>query len=796
MFVKIEDEGILTSKKAEPLELRPKIVTYCEIHSRRCSLTSIVLAENWPSWSYILNSLGWHNQLILVRNPLPQIIDLFSKNIVAFDDWRSLSTVDSTLDVVIWIQGSLSFCVDAVSYFSDLNLSCLGWNLITRSTEQSSLSTLTLFKAMEHLNMSWHWSQLKHHCLGGITNSTWTFGTTFNVPLSALTKISLIKRFMNDILSPTLKGRSIELTNETPNPNFVSLESLSRDMFIIAPSVFSCSGWIKRKLTIREKAAAYDLPVHMVQNSKLEELVYFEYSAPGKILYRIISEISKVLDPKFWEETKTSFKNSFDISVLLDKLKLSDDEALKLKREQDIKAAKNDDAEIDTSPWDTRVFSKFPHITFLKHIQKPHLNVLREKLLLRRYRRNIYNDTISYIKEKHGHTWFSQYLRIIKRGKRKIKPSLLLDLEVARDCLWRSNEATWWEYTCGSTLLFWRWPVSARKYARDGYPIHIISPLPSYRKMQRWDVDEIVNAKMIAKLRDVCKKKYIAPGFIKSLTGFFSVPKGIGDIRMVYDATACGLNDCVWAPNFFLPTVKSLTRSLISSTWMGDLDLGEMFLNFHSDRDLHPFVGVDLTELALKDGQSVKQFYWEGWTRMLMGFKPSPYNAIQGALIGEEIVRGDRRDKDNFFRWDKFILNLPDSPNYEPTLPWGFKWNDLLQSIANELYKFVDDLCVNGSTEDQCQKAMRQDASRFNYLGIQEEARKTRDPSLTPGAWSGNIIENDGKNIWVTCSQEKWNKAKAMIQLWLAHFDSRNPLFDHKSMERGRVFFGSSSHNF
>ena len=89
-----------------------------------------------------------------------------------------------------------------------------------------------------------------------------------------------------------------------------------------------------------------------------------------------------------------------------------------------------------------------------------------------------------------------------------------------------------------------------------------------------------MNEKMIAKLKDVRKKKYIAPGFISSLTGFFSVPKGVGDIRMVYDATACGLNNCVWAPNFFLPTVRSLTRSLIGSTWMGDLDLGEFFETF------------------------------------------------------------------------------------------------------------------------------------------------------------------------------------------------------------------------
>ena len=77
---------------------------------------------------------------------------------------------------------------------------------------------------------------------------------------------------------------------------------------------------------------------------------------------------------------------------------------------------------------------------------------------------------------------------------------------------------------------------------------------------------------------------------------------------------------------------------------MGDLDLGEMFLNFHLPKEMHPFVGVDITCIAQEEGNQVESRYWEGWTRMLMGFKPSPYNSIRGALIGEEIVRGDRRD--------------------------------------------------------------------------------------------------------------------------------------------------------
>ena len=84
---------------------------------------------------------------------------------------------------------------------------------------------------------------------------------------------------------------------------------------------------------------------------------------------------------------------------------------------------------------------------------------------------------------------------------------------------------------------------------------------------------------------------------MKSLTGFFAVPKGEDDIRIVYDASVCGLNDALWCPNCFLPTIDSVLRNAGSETWFGDIDLGEMFLNFQLDEKILPWVGVDVSEL-------------------------------------------------------------------------------------------------------------------------------------------------------------------------------------------------------
>ena len=126
--------------------------------------------------------------------------------------------------------------------------------------------------------------------------------------------------------------------------------------------------------------------------------------------------------------------------------------------------------------------------------------------------------------------------------------------------------------------------------------------------------------KMKAKLDKVRKRRYIAPGFVSSLTSFFAVPKGSNEIRMVYDASLSGLNDSIWVPRFPLPTIRTHLRSVQEGTYMADLDIGEMFLNFFLQSDLRALCGVDLT----KYGGTVKEFEtvaWEVWQRAAMGLK-------------------------------------------------------------------------------------------------------------------------------------------------------------------------------
>jgi hypothetical protein len=137
---------------------------------------------------------------------------------------------------------------------------------------------------------------------------------------------------------------------------------------------------------------------------------------------------------------------------------------------------------------------------------------------------------------------------------------------------------------------------------------------------------------------------------------------------MVYDASiTSGLNDAVWVPRFVLPTINTHLRSVGPPTYMGDIDVGEMFLNFILTEELRCLAGVDLTLFVEHEGEGV---LWERWGRALMGFTGSPYQACQGMNVAEEVIRGDHKDLNNILGWIEVVMNMPGVEGYDCTMPW------------------------------------------------------------------------------------------------------------------------------
>ena len=291
-----------------------------------------------------------------------------------------------------------------------------------------------------------------------------------------------------------------------------------------------------------------------------------------------------------------------------------------------MKATKSDDAKVNKKQLDIWLVDNFksPDTAAVKvclpgsycPTKHGHLfNGLRS-LALRWYRRKTSRSFLAYLHAQHGkgksyqeilHTntgkkVFSILLwvklrygfKVLKKPKCKDRGSKDLnefrkDLIVGGEAVWRATLASWWNWDGGSTICFWRWPRCHRTAVRDGTKAFIHRhKLPSYSRPQKLSKDPETRKRVKDKVNGVRGRGYINTGGVKSTTGFFDVTKGDTDIRMVYDATECGLNDALWTLNFFSPTINSILRNADGSTWFGDIDLGEMFLNYWLDEELRP----------------------------------------------------------------------------------------------------------------------------------------------------------------------------------------------------------------
>jgi hypothetical protein len=242
----------------------------------------------------------------------------------------------------------------------------------------------------------------------------------------------------------------------------------------------------------------------------------------------------------------------------------------------------------------------------------------------------------------------------------------------------------------------------------------------------------------------------------------------------------------LWVPSFPLHTVKSLLRAVHPQTWMADTDLGEMFLNFVLHESLRELAGVDVT-LYREEREGQEGLCWERWQRCAMGLKSSPYQTTQSMLFAEDVMRGDSDDPKNVFRWNSVILNLPGSQTYDPSRPWVYKVRKD-GTPAADFFFYIDDNRTTGNDEQEAWKGAQRVDSVCSFLGIQDAARKRRKASQTPGAWAGAVVSTDGEGVYVSVSQEKWDKAKAMIDATAAEAAAAENWLDRKVLKQRRGF--------
>jgi hypothetical protein len=496
-----------------------------------------------------------------------------------------------------------------------------------------------------------------------------------------------------------------------------------------------------------------------------------------------------------------------------DRVKGHQDKALEdISREQrQRKAVKSDDAEVPEYLWEDQLLE----VMKMETADDDTLNKIRRismwlrTKMLRWWKRKVTTSYINWAKDKYSLSDVQENIDWIKwNGEKYVwskdgkgdyrgwwKQRFLIthqDAVPARDALWRAARTSWWGWDSGSRPFHWRWPKFYQDVIRDGLKVHFQSAPPKYTRSQRDMPDEAMKLLVIKKLMKARQRGYIAPGVVESLTAFFAVPKGADDIRLVYDGSVSGLNLSIWVPRFFLPTLRTHLRAVDEDTYMADVDIGEMFLNFILHRELRTLAGVDITHYFPKEATDTEDRradrMWETWQRAAMGLKSSPYQAVQAMGVAEEFIRGDRLDPDNVFRWDKVVLNLPGSNDYDVSKPWVYKMRSDDGRIAADLFVFVDDLRPTGPSKREAWLAARQAASRLNFLGIQDAPRKRRASSRCPGAWAGGVIITTDDGVFVLTSQEKWDKAKAQVEEVRMMLEKDPEKISRKRLEQIRGF--------
>jgi hypothetical protein len=549
---------------------------------------------------------------------------------------------------------------------------------------------------------------------------------------------------------------------------------------IRCPSVFTSSGWVDRSLTLPELMSAFDVPPQAHPRGrpdKGEKVPFgccFLVTPPIKLLQRCLECWAPEMAPIQYEEKRevpgTTARESEGMYI--------QDDQKSGPRAEFALSTKADDAEAFTEMWNDRIWERVPFCHKRKsafacrYAGRCPLDAIRAGCL-RRWRKNVLTSLIQYLRHKHGDSWSTSC---------RDHP----DLVAGRLCLFHCAGANWWEWQKGSTLLFWQWPPQLQQGARDGHPIWIRDSLPSYRVPQKTERDSVRLEQIKAKLNNIREKRYVGRGTIQSLTGYFAVPKGPSDVRMVYDASKTGLNAALWVPSFALPATEDLLDLLDSNSWMGDLDKGEMFFNFPLDINVRPYCGIDLRPYLYPNRQQGNT-WWEAWQRCVMGLVASPYICTKEAALADEVARGNPSDPSNPFQWTAVVLNLPGSPDYSPRLPWVFRVR-ADGHMASDVVTYVDDMRSVGHSRDSCWEVGHTLACWYSWLGIQVTSRKTRPPSQTPGAWAGAVVSTGAQGVGVKCSQDKCDKAKALLQDILAELE-RSDQLQYKPLEQKRGFF-------
>ncbi|KAL7565156.1 hypothetical protein ACA910_021534 [Epithemia clementina (nom. ined.)] len=182
-----------------------------------------------------------------------------------------------------------------------------------------------------------------------------------------------------------------------------------------------------------------------------------------------------------------------------------------------VKATKSDDAEIPQFLWDDRV----------RRGLKQTLNDDKFSVFVQAFRVWLHRYWAQKVTQEFWTWWRWEHSQCAFNGK-EFTPR---NLEAGLCDIRHAHASTWWDWDQGSSPFFWRFPVLWMKEMCDGISPMWINPPPRYTQHQNLNPDPNKAGLEKKKLSKVRQRGYITPERdIRSLTSFFSVPKGPDDI--------------------------------------------------------------------------------------------------------------------------------------------------------------------------------------------------------------------------------------------------------------------------
>eukprot|EP00957_Ditylum_brightwellii_P105988 8085031-Ditylum_brightwellii.AAC.1 len=154
-----------------------------------------------------------------------------------------------------------------------------------------------------------------------------------------------------------------------------------------------------------------------------------------------------------------------------------------------------------------------------------------------------------------------------------------------------------------------------------------------------------------------------------------------------------------------------------------------MFLNFIMTEELQSYCSMDLSHWFGEKGQAS----WDYWTRLMMGFKPSPYGSVEPILFADEVIRGT------------------DMMRKTPSSGRGYVRSD--STSTSDFVTYNDDVPTGGTV--------------IGYLGVQDTPLKWHPDSKRAGAWSETKFAIGSFGVGLLLIEERWDKTKVYM-LWIS----------------------------